>query len=95
MAAELEMEGACTGLAEKPLAELTREMKLSSNQLYDLLVNTVRRKVLTLVASAEKHHGLAAWKRIKTEYQPDAAGSRGAANTLSGGVGTTNPRIRR
>ena len=59
--------------------------------------NTVRGKALTLVRSAEKHHGLAAWERIKTEYLPDAAGrhtamlmeimqlgwdSRGAANTF-------------
>ena len=47
------MEGAFTGLAEKPLAELTPEMKLSAKQLYYLLVNTVRGKALTLV----KHHG--------------------------------------
>ena len=90
------MEGACSGLAEKPLAELAPEMKLSAKQLY-LLVNTVRGKALTLVRSAGKHHNLAAWKRIKTEYQPDAAGrhtamlmgimqpgwdSRGAADTF-------------
>ena len=30
-------------------------------------------KALTLVRSAEKHHGIAAWKRIKTEYQPSNA----------------------
>ena len=72
-------------------------MKLSAKQLYYLLVNTVRGKALTLVRSAEKHHGLAAWKRIKTEYQPDVGGRhtavlmgvmqpgwgcRGAANTF-------------
>ena len=68
------MEGALTGLAENPLAGLTPEMKLSAKQLYDLLVNTVRGKALTLVRSAEKHHGIAARKRIKTEDQPDAAG---------------------
>ena len=62
------MEGANTGLAEKPFAELTPEMKLRAKQLYFLLVNTVRRKALTLVRSAGKHHGIAAWKRIKTEY---------------------------
>ena len=61
------MEGAFTGLAEKPFAELTPEMKLSAKQLYYLLVNTARReKALTLVRSAEKHHGIAAWKRIET-----------------------------
>ena len=49
-------------------------MKLSAKHLYYLLVNTARGKALTLVRSAEKHHGIAAWKRIKTEYQPDAAG---------------------
>ena len=91
------MEGASTGLAEKPFAEFTPEMKLSSKQLYCLLVNTVRRKALTLVRGAEKHHSIAAWKRIKTECQPDAAAwhtamlmgtmqsgwdSRGAANTF-------------
>ena len=91
------MEGGFTGLAEKPLAELTPEMKLSAQQLCYLLVNTVRGKALTLVQSRVKHHGIAAWKRIKTEYQPDAAGrhtamlrgimqpgwgSRGAANTF-------------
>ena len=68
------MEGAFSGLAEKPFAELTLEMMLSAKQLYYLLVNTVRRKALPLVRSAEKHHGIAAWKRIKTEYQPDSAG---------------------
>ena len=68
------MEGAFSGLAEKPLAELTPEMKLSAKQLYCLLVNTVRWKALTLVRSAEKHHGIAAWRGIKTEFQPDAAG---------------------
>ena len=70
-------------------------MKLSAKQLYYLLVNTVRGKALTLLRSAEKHHGIAAWKRIKSEYQPDAArrhtamlmgimqpGWRGAANTF-------------
>ena len=49
-------------------------MKLSAKQVYYLFVKTVReKKALTLVRSAEKHHGIAAWKRIKTEYQPDAA----------------------
>ena len=71
-------------------------MELSAQQLYYLLVNTVRRKALTLARSAGKHHGIAAWKRVKTEYQPDAAGwhtamrmessnlvgTRGAANTF-------------
>ena len=90
-------EGAFTRLAEKPVAELTPEMKLSGKQLYYLLVNTVRGKALTLIRSVEKHHVIAAWKLIKTEYQPDAAGrhtaqlmgimqlgwdSRGAANTF-------------
>ena len=68
------MESAFTGSAEKPLAELTHEMKLGAKQLYCFLVNTVRGKALTLVRSAEKHHGIAGWKRIKSEYQPDAAG---------------------
>ena len=36
------MEGAFAGLAEKPLAELTPEMKPSAKQLYCLLVITVR-----------------------------------------------------
>ena len=82
---------------QRPFAELTPEIKLSAKQLYYLLVNTVRGKELTLVRGAEKHHGIAAWRRIKTEYQPDAAGrhtampvgimqpgweSRGAANTF-------------
>ena len=67
------MESAFTGSAEKPIAELTPEMKLGAKQLYFLFVNTVRGKALTLVRSAEKHHGMAAWKRIKSEYQPDAA----------------------
>ena len=72
-------------------------MELSAQQLYCLLVNTVRGKALTLVRNAEKHHAIAAWRRVKTEYQPDAAGrhtamftgimqpgldSRGAANTF-------------
>ena len=65
--------GAFSGLAEKPFAELTLEMKLSAKQLYSLLVNTVQGKALTLVRSAEKHHGIQAWRRIKTEYQTDAA----------------------
>ena len=68
------MEVACTGLAEKPLAELTPEMMLSAKQLHYLLVNTVRGTALALVRSAEKHDGNVAWKRIKSEYQPDAAG---------------------
>ena len=91
------MEGAFNGLPEKPIAELTPEMKLSAKQLYYLVVNAVRGKALTLARSADKHHGLAAWKRTKTEYQPDAGGrhtavlmgimqpgwgSRGAANTF-------------
>ena len=84
------MEGAFAGLAEKPLAELTPEMKPSAKQLYCLLVITVRGKALTLVRSAEKHHHLAAWKRIKTEYQPDAVGRHTAML-----MGTTNPRVRR
>ena len=68
------MESAFTGSAEKPIADLTPEIQLGAKQLYYLLVNTVRGKALTLVRSAEKHLGTAAWKRIKTEYQPDAAG---------------------
>ena len=94
---ELAMEGALIGVAEKPFAELTFEMKLSAKQLYFLEVNTVRGKALTRVRCAEKRHGIAIWKRIRTEYQPDAAGrhtamlmgimqsgwdSRGAANTF-------------
>ena len=89
--------GAFTGLAEKPLVELTPGMKLGAKKLNYLLVNTVRREAVTLVRSAEKHHGIAAWNRIKTEYQPDATGrhtallmgivrpgwdSRGAADTF-------------
>ena len=65
------MEGAFKGLAKKPLADLPPGMTLSAKQLYCLLVNTVRGKALTLVRSAEKHQGSAAWKRIKSEYQPD------------------------
>ena len=38
------MEGAFSGLAEKTLAELTLEVKLSAKQLYYLLLNTVRRR---------------------------------------------------
>ena len=76
------MEGAFFGLVEKPLAELTPEMKLSAKQLHYFLVNTVRGKALTLVRSAEKHHGIAAWKRIKTEYQPDAAGRHNLVGIL-------------
>ena len=91
------MEGAFSGLAEKPFAELTLEMNLGAKQVHCLLVITVREKALTLVRSAEEHHGIAAWRRVKTEYQPDAAGwhtamlmgivhpgwdSRGAANTF-------------
>ena len=68
------MESALTGSAEKPVAEPTLELKRGAKQLYFLIVNTVRGKALTLVRSAEKHHGIAAWKRIKTEYQPDATG---------------------
>ena len=55
-----------TGSAEKPIAELTPEMKLGEKQLYYHLVHTVRGKALTLVRSAEKHHGIAAWKRINS-----------------------------
>ena len=36
------MEGTFKGLAEKPLADLTSEMKLNAKQVYHLLVNTVR-----------------------------------------------------
>ena len=59
------MEGAFTGLVQEPFAELTPEMKLSAKQLYHLLVNTVRQKALILVRSAQKQHGIAAWRRIK------------------------------
>ena len=73
-----------------------RRNRLQSSFLR-LSLNTARGKALTLVGSAEKHHGRAAWKRIKTEHQFDAAGrnttkfvaiiqldwdSRGAANTF-------------
>ena len=68
------MEGAFTVLTEKPFTELTLEMKLNAKQLCNLLVNTVRGKALALVRSADKHHGIAAWKRIETECRPDAAG---------------------
>ena len=83
------MESAATGSAEEPLADLTRGVRLGAKQLYYLLVNTVRGKALTLVRSAEKHHGIAAWKRIKSEYQPDAAGRRGFSkrSELFGPVG--------
>ena len=76
------MEGTFFGLVEKPLAELTPEMKLSAKQLHYFLVNTVRGKALTLVRSAEKHRGIAAWQRIKTEYQPDAAGRHNLVGIL-------------
>ena len=92
------MEGAFSGLPEKMFAELTPEMKIGAKQLCHFLVNTVRRKALTLVRCAEQHHGIAAWKRVKIEYQPDTAGrhtamltgvmepgcwdTRGAANTF-------------
>ena len=90
------MEGAYTGLAEKLFCRAHSREEASAIQLYCLLVNTVRRKALTLFGNAENHHGITAWTRIKTEYQPDAAGrhtamlvgimqlgwdSRAAANT--------------
>ena len=87
------MEGAFSGLAEKLFAELTPEMKLSAKQLYYLLVNTVHGKALTLVPSAEKHHGIEAWKRIKTETQQCSWESCNLVGIL--GVGTTNPIVRR
>ena len=62
------MGGAFKGLAERAYADLSPEVKLASRQLYYLRV-----KARTHVRSAEKHHGIAAWKRIKTEYQPEAA----------------------
>ena len=60
------MESAFTGSVEKPIADLTPEMTLGAKQLYYLFINTVRGKALTLVRSAEKHHGTVAWKRIKS-----------------------------
>ena len=62
---ERAMEVAFPGTTEKPFAELTPEVKLSAKQLYCLLVSTARGKALTLVRSAEKHHGIAAWRPIK------------------------------
>ena len=53
-------------IGRDPFVELPPEMKFSAKQLYYLLVNTVRGKALILFRSAEKHHGIAAWKRIKT-----------------------------
>ena len=41
-------------------------MILGAKQLCYLLVNTLRGKALTLVRSAEKHHGI----EVKSEYQP-------------------------
>ena len=52
---ELVMESAFTGSAEKPIADLTPEIQLGAKQLYNLLVNFVRGKALTLVRSGEKH----------------------------------------
>ena len=67
------MEGAFSGLAEKPCAELTPGMKLSAKQLYYLLVNTVKGKALTLVRCAENvTTASAVGKRFKSEYQPVA-----------------------
>ena len=66
--------GTFTGLAEKSFTELTPEMKLGAKQQYHLLVNTVGGKALTLVRSAEKCHGIAAWKRSRpstSQTQPD------------------------
>ena len=60
------MESAFTGSVEKPIADLTPEMRLGAKQLYYLFMNTVRGKALTLVRCAEKHHGIEAWKRIKS-----------------------------
>ena len=67
------MGGAFKGLAERAYADLSPEVKIASRQLYYLRV-----KARTHVRSAEKHHGIAAWKRIKTEYQPEAAGHHAA-----------------
>ena len=61
------MKGAFKRLAEKPLADLSSEMKLSAKQLCSLLVNTVRCKALTLVRNAEKHHGIAACKNASSQ----------------------------
>ena len=41
------MESAFTGSAEKPIADLTLEMKVGAKQLYYLLVIAVRGKALT------------------------------------------------
>ena len=62
------LQGPC-----RAYADLSLEVKLASRQLHYLVVNTVRGKARTHVRSAEKRHGIAAWKRIKTENQPEAA----------------------
>ena len=54
--------------------EPVKESAVTGSAEKPIFVNTVRGKPLALVRSAEKHHGIAAWERIKTEYQPDAAG---------------------
>ena len=67
------VERAFTGLAEEPFAELTPEMKFKCETAV-LFHGEHGGKAFTLVRSEEKLHGIAAWKRIKTECQPDAAG---------------------
>ena len=57
---------------ENTFAEPTPEMELGAKHSCSFLVNTVCGKALTLVRSAEKHHVIAAWKLIKTEFEPDA-----------------------
>ena len=63
------IENTFTELAEKPLAELTPEMRLGAKQLYYLLVNRVRGKALALVRSAAKtsrHRSMETISRLST-----------------------------
>ena len=83
------MEGAFSGLAQKPFAELTPELKLSAKQEYYLLENTVemvdsrpkRRK-------ASRHRGMEAYQDRRHTQQCSwetcnlVGVSRGAANTF-------------
>ena len=76
------MEQAAQLPLEPALQDFNEEVRNLSKILYALLVTLCRGKAVNLLMHTEKHNGLAGWRRMKREYEPDLPGRH--ANMLAG-----------
>jgi hypothetical protein len=68
------MEVATTAPSIPLLADMTDRVKGLAKKVYLTLVTAMKGKALNLLRSVEKYNGFAAWRALKSHYEPDVPG---------------------